>query len=478
MKRLELFLGFVVSLSLFAGTSWANESPLPLIGRVSVVAGQVQYHSTTGEWSATLVNEPVATGTSLRTAQDAETELRAPGAWVALAPSTALQILRFDNDTLQVEVHEGRIGLHLDAVAAAKTVEIDLPQGGVWLDAPGDYDIAAGDAHAPAEIQVFAGKARLGGGLDPSHIAAAATGDWFSDWWRSQDDNAEARQPASPNLSGAGALAAAGRWELDSQLGNIWYPSDVAADWVPYRDGMWRFLAPWGWTWIDSAPWGFAPSHSGRWARVNVRWGWIPGEHIAAASYSPAVVAFLGTAGIGLSRPGDGGAAVAWFPLAPGEAIGDGNDASYQNRRFAAAVPRAVFAVGSPVATALIDDVPNQRFVDAPVILGALDIPPTDTASTAVAATKSPAPSVLAATSAAIPASLAATHRTFIVARRDAPIIRVVAHAGKRLRLRVTAALAPRLRIAATLASRTRHLASALHSPHNRTHLAAARGGA
>jgi hypothetical protein len=204
----------------------------------------------------------------------------------------------------------------------------------------------------------------------------------------------------------------------------------------------------------------------------------VPGEHIAAASYSPAVVAFLGTAGIGLSRPGDGGAAVAWFPLAPGEAIGDGNDANYRNRRFAAAVPRAVFAGGSPVATALIDDVPNQRFVDAPVILGALDIPPTDTASPPVAAAKNPTPSILAAASAATAAPPAAMRRPFVVARRDAPLVRVVAHVGKRLRLRVTTNLASRLRIAAAVASRTRHLASALHSPHNRTHLAAARGGA
>jgi hypothetical protein len=478
MKRLELFLGVIVSLSLITGTSWASEPAQPLIGRVSALAGQVQYHSTAGEWSAALVNEPVATGTSLHTAQDAETELRLPGTQVALAPSTALQILRFDNDTLQIEVHEGRIGLHLDAGAAAKTVEIDLPQGGVWLDAPGDYGITAGDANTPASIQVFAGKAQLGGGLDPTHIAAAATGDWFSEWWRSQGDSAEASQSPSPNVAGAGALAAAGRWEPDSQLGNVWYPSDVAADWTPYRDGMWRFLAPWGWTWIDSAPWGFAPSHYGRWARVDDRWGWVPGEHIAAASYNPAVVAFLGTAGIGLSRPGDGGAAVAWFPLAPGEAIGDGNDANYQNRRFAAAVPRAVFAVGSPVATALIDDVPNQRFVDAPVILGALDIPPTDTASPPVAAAKNPTPSILAAASAATAAPPAAMRRPFVVSRRDAPLVRVVAHVGKRLRLRVTTNLASRLRIAAAIASRTRHLASALHSPHNRTHLAAARGGA
>ena len=26
--------------------------------------------------------------------------------------------------------------------------------------------------------------------------------------------------------------------------------------WAPYRHGYWRWIEPWGWTWIDDAPWG------------------------------------------------------------------------------------------------------------------------------------------------------------------------------------------------------------------------------
>ena len=192
-------------------------------------------------------------------------------------------------------------------------------------------------------------------------------------------------------------------------------------------------------------------------------------------------MAFLGTAGYGLSRPGDIGAApaIAWFPLAPGEAVDAEADADgqYKNRRFATAVPRPIFAGGLPVAAALVDDVPEQRFVDAPIILGGLGIPPlgpviavSKKAPPAVGISP-PAPVAIAAAPpppvAPEPASAGATPRQpYIVTLRDAPV-RTAVHDAKK-----------RLRVATVIVLRPRPLASALHSPHNRQHLAAARGGA
>lgn len=470
----------------------AADNPV-LVGRVSAVVGAAQYHSTGGDWSAGLVNEPVADGTGLRTASDSEAELNGLGARVALAPSSELQVLRFDKSALQIALSSGRIGVHLGAFAAAKTVEIDLPQGGIWLDAPGDYDIIAAGAETPAAVEVFAGGVQFGGGLDASHVAKPET-DWFSDWWRSGDDNADLSAPAKPVLAGAAALAAAGRWELDAKLGNVWFPSDVAADWAPYRDGVWRYLPPWGWTWIDNAPWGFAPSHYGRWARVDGKWGWVPGDRVAAADYSPAVVAFLGTAGIGLSRPGDIGAtpAVAWFPLAPDEKLGDA-DGDYLNRSFSTAIARTGFAAGQPVASAIVDDIPEKRFVDAPVILGALGILPAGS-PVAVAAAPKPAETTLAAAAAADTAAAnsnaapepATARQPFFVALRDAParVVHVVHEVGRKLRLATVAVLRAHRLVSVERAHvvasgyRPHALASVYHSPHNRRHLAAARGGA
>jgi hypothetical protein len=54
----------------------------------------------------------------------------------------------------------------------------------------------------------------------------------------------------------------------------------------------WRWVMPWGWSWVDDAAWGFAPSHYGRWASIPEtdsldpsapgpeRWGWVPGDRV------------------------------------------------------------------------------------------------------------------------------------------------------------------------------------------------------
>ena len=98
--------------------------------------------------------------------------------------------------------------------------------------------------------------------------------------------------------------------------GPVWFPTDL--EWAPYRFGHWSWIAPWGWSWIDDQPWGFAPSHYGRWALIDEHWAWVPGGFVERPLYAPAVVAFLGTPGVGLSS--EDGATVAWFPLAPDEA--------------------------------------------------------------------------------------------------------------------------------------------------------------
>ena len=178
---------------------------------------------------------------------------------------------------------------------------------------------------------------------------------------------------------------------------------------MPYRDGNWRWIAPWGWTWIDDHPWGFAPSHYGRWAFVGEHWVWVPGRFVEHPEYMPAVVAFLGTRGVGLSVADSPAPGIGWFPLAPGEAYWpsyssdldyvrslnqgdvvdletiqfDANgepplevfDEHFANRGFASVVPRPVFVNGGAVAPALLT-LPDQRLQDAPVLMGSPQVGP------------------------------------------------------------------------------------------------------
>src|SRR4051794_16800762 len=370
------------------------------IGRVSVEEGNASLRPAGAEWSDVAVNDPVTAGMALRTADKARAQIRIGADTIALAPATRIEIGRLERGVTQIALPQGRIGIHLARIEPGGSVEIDLPRGGVWLLAPGDYEISAGDEKNPGRIVPLDGRAHVvAPGIDETVTAKAEdkAGDEFVAWWRPPGGDKvepEALRFVSVEMTGHDALDGNGRWEDVKGYGAVWYPEALPEDWAPYRYGHWRWLSAWGWTWIDDMPWGFAPSHYGRWAQIDERWGWVPGPNREHPVYVPAAVAFLGTAGVGLSYPDANGPAGAWFPLAPGEAYwpsytndidtirdinaGGGGargaieggakggpravivNGDYRNRRFASVVPRPVFAGGRAVAPSLIE-LPGRR---------------------------------------------------------------------------------------------------------------------
>jgi len=369
---------------------------------------------------------------AVRTADRARAGIGIGALRSVLAGGSEAEIARLDDATVQIALKQGRIGIHLARLDAGTAIEIDLPQGAVWLLAPGDYDITAGNDQLPGRVAVFAGQARFAGGGTDRTIASGAVltlkgtaaavtiaaADDFTGLWRPASDTAvepAALKHVTAGITGWEALDTAGTWESAEGLGDVWVPKSVPDDWAPYRYGHWRWAAPWGWNWVDDMAWGFAPSHYGRWARIagtntgTERWAWVPGAEVAHPIYMPAAVNFIGSAGVGLSAPDPIGSVVAWFPLAPGEAYwpgytsdlglvrrinagvvkdvakigpGVGSEppgelitAHYQNRRFATVVPRAVFAGGRAVAPAQVS-LPPERLGNAPLLLGSPQIMP------------------------------------------------------------------------------------------------------
>lgn len=466
-RRLLLGLG----LACFLASSPVRAEPSPgslvealarsLVGRISDADSGTAVRPVAGEWTDAGVNQPVAAGMSVRTNGQGRARLRITADTLALAPSSELDLRQLADSGLQIVLRHGRIGVQLSELAPAHTIAIAVPRGEVWLLTPGDYDVAAGDAQMPGRVAVFNGHARfVGKGADTAIAAGQATtlsggdpvvarrldgavGDDFVRWWRPTADLPAASASSngdstdSPTLrhisvetTGYDALDGNGNWQTVDGYGAVWFPATLPDNWAPYRFGHWRWIAPWGWTWIDDMSWGFAPSHYGRWARLagpdgeSERWGWVPGERVAHPAFMPAGVAFLGTAGVGLSFPDSTGPAIAWFPLAPDEVywpsythdldairqlnrsaisdvsqIGAGADGGptaaildgeYRNRRFASIVPRPIFVGGQPVAPALVQ-LPEQRLDNAPLLAGSPQIGPTAPHPAVAASTARPA---------------------------------------------------------------------------------------
>ena len=325
--------------------------PPARVGRLALVTGAVSFHTSSDtDWSPASLNYPVAGGNSFWTEPGAEADLELGGSRIAMNAATEVDLNTLDDSGVRAALPQGEVYVNVRTLLPNETLTLDTPRGTVTISAPGQYAVSAGDTTNPTIVTVIGGAARIGGanmtldvaagqaatitGTDTFQggVGAAARGAFLTamlarDLPRPVAVGAAAPPAGISEMPGGADLRTVGTWAAAPQYGQVWYPP-VAANWVPYRDGHWAYVAPWGWTWVDAAPWGFAPFHYGRWTRIGERWGWVPGVQtvqagvVARPVYAPALVTFFGVgvaAGVAVGAGAAIGGSVGWLPLGPGE---------------------------------------------------------------------------------------------------------------------------------------------------------------
>ncbi|HWK45287.1 MAG TPA: DUF6600 domain-containing protein [Stellaceae bacterium] len=431
---LRKFSTVLVSTSLFgagvaAWTPAQADDPPARVGRIAQVDGSVSMHSADEDhWDAATPNYPVTGGYSYWTEPGAHAALQVGAATLRMNGSTEVDVGALDDRTFQATVPQGAISFRLDALNDGESYQLSTPQGTVRINQPGRYRLDAGANGDPMLLTVFQGSAEFVGpntdltvnanqeariiGTDSLQASVGTIQpEDFDRWVASQERPAPAAAPryVSPEVVGYQDLDDHGSWRQTPDYGPVWYPQ-VRADWAPYREGHWAFVAPWGWTWVDDAPWGFAPFHYGRWVRIEDRWAWTPGEVVEHPVYAPALVAFVGggdwrpsgvAIGVGVGIGIGVGAAVGWIPLGPHEVyhpyypvsqnyVRNVNVSSvtnitvqknvtvnnYVNQAAATVVPATAMTASQPVSTAAVR-VPPQALASAPVAAANAPVTPT-----------------------------------------------------------------------------------------------------
>jgi hypothetical protein len=304
------------------------------VARLSYLGGQVSFQpSGDGNWVQASINRPLVTGDALYADRGSRAELEIGGAAVRLDDRTSMSVLNLDDRIAQFQLSEGTANLSVRNVGQGGSYEVDTPTLAFVVTMPGEYRIDIAPDGNSTMITVFNGGGDVYGENNASYSVRAGNSyrfndsalrdyeildlprpDDFDNWVQSrqrQYSRSVSSRYVADDMIGVADLDSAGRWSTDAQYGEVWYPTSVAVDYVPYRDGHWSWIDPWGWTWVDNAAWGFAPFHYGRWVYVSNRWGWCPGPRHVRAVYTPAMVAFVGGVSIGVGGP------VGWFPLGP-----------------------------------------------------------------------------------------------------------------------------------------------------------------
>ncbi len=310
------------------------------VGRVADVGGELFLapQDKPDQWVAIGLNYPVTSGDNLWVGKDGRAEIDFGAGQFRLAGDTNLHLSQLDDRQFALFVAQGRVNVRVRVLEPGETARIDTPNTQVVLTRPGLYRVDVSEDREHTQLVVREGEANIltaGGvqqvlpgqtaavdGTDPrfATVRNGVGSDGFDTWAASRDRRYYGRTAnyVSPQMVGAADLDQYGTWSQVPEYGAVWYPSDVGADWAPYRNGYWTEVGAWGPTWVDYAPWGYAPFHYGRWAYISGRWGWCPGAYVARPLWAPALVGWAGGSGWSLSAT-VGAPVYGWVPLGWGE---------------------------------------------------------------------------------------------------------------------------------------------------------------
>src|SRR5438874_5804921 len=295
----------------------------------------------TGDWVAGEINRPVTNSDNIWADKNSRAELSVGSGIIRIGSESSLTITNIAEDTVQLQLRQGALNLHVRRLFDNEKYEVDTPNQAFTVLKPGDYRFDVDPDGDKSVVTVWSGEGESTGDGPAVRIRAneqvrftngtsmtvdvhtAPRPDSFDEWALNRDqrrDHSESSRYVSPDVVGSDDLDEYGTWRSTPEYGEVWSPR-VDVGWAPYTSGHWIWEDPWGWTWVDYEPWGFAPFHYGRWVYASGFWGWAPGPLFVRPYYAPALVAWFGGGGwgVGVGFGGGFGGGLGWCPLGFGE---------------------------------------------------------------------------------------------------------------------------------------------------------------
>jgi hypothetical protein len=281
------------------------------VARISFLKGDVQVrHAGAQDWEKVVPNLPLVEGDELTTSTDSRFEIEFDSrTFVRVAEASYLRIVTLKDEGIALSLPEGSMSARINDFDRDRTFfEVDIPKTTIAFQRAGLYRIDAGprdsvDAHIRVtdggEARVYsenAGFTLKNGRAATVFLAGNNIGEWetadaspftddFDTWTLDRDSTIAKRLKDAyydkyydRDIYGAEDLSDYGEWVYTRKYGYVWRPYSASlspyADWSPYRYGHWRWIPPFGWTWVNDEPWGWATYHWGRWVWDD--WYWSP----------------------------------------------------------------------------------------------------------------------------------------------------------------------------------------------------------
>ncbi|HEX9427739.1 MAG TPA: hypothetical protein VGA64_08115, partial [Candidatus Polarisedimenticolia bacterium] len=221
--------------------------PSDRIGRLSIIEGEVSFLAAGAEnWGAAEPNRPVTAGDRLWADADGRCEIDIGSTAFRIASGTELDIVRLDDDWIQVGLPQGSISGRVDLLDADQDEEIDTPNAAIAIVDRGRYRVDVSPDGATTGITVWSGRAEVtaagstftveanqvsvirGDDAPTYDLTDAGSPDDFDRWSLARDERGGragiARRYVSENTPGGSDLDGYGSWDQDPTYGPIWHP--------------------------------------------------------------------------------------------------------------------------------------------------------------------------------------------------------------------------------------------------------------
>src|SRR5690348_2804621 len=242
----------------FAVMAFADDPP-SRVARLKYISGEVSMQpGGVDDWAAATINRPMTTADRLWTDKDSRAELHLGNAAMRMNSETSLTLTNLTDNTVQLELDEGTLNLHVSRLYDHEIYEVDTPNMAFTLLKPGDYRFDVDSNGDVSLVTVWRGKGvatgsgdavridahhqvRFFGGMSLAHQSFRAPRlDRFDEWCRVRSDR-EGRvfsvRYVSPDVVGYEDLDEYGSWREVGTYGGVWFPTPVEVGWAPYRYG-------------------------------------------------------------------------------------------------------------------------------------------------------------------------------------------------------------------------------------------------
>jgi len=278
---------FLVLLLLLAWGRFAcasdSSDPSIRVARLQYLAGEVsvQPHGT-GEWVQGSVINPLTSADNVWADKNSRAELNLGSGLMRMDSETSLTLIKVNGRSIQVELHQGVLNVHVRRLGDGEIYEVDTPNLAFTVTKVGDYRIDVspdeystivtvrqGEGQANAHhttVSVHAGQQTEFGGSSLEHrVREVPREDGFDEWCQVRDQRLD--QAASARYvwhTGVGEDDVEQYRAWREAYGPVWVPATVAPVWVPYPSVYWIWVNPGGWTSIGNPSWGLSPLPYGR----------------------------------------------------------------------------------------------------------------------------------------------------------------------------------------------------------------------